>query len=281
MAGRTARVRPRASSACATSSGCPKRATFRRGRKSGAAGSPAPRRSSRRNGCCPTATTSGSSPSRCPTAACGCSSRTAPSSCGSPRRATPCCASAPRPSTICSRRSACSPATAGCTCGTAASSRIGSSTRNGSPSHPRVDELVPAMARKLVNPTAAAQIREMVRQTTNERQSASGRISMTDGRHFEFAAVPLPDGNALFTMVDVTDSTPDRGGASRARDGARGSRPGQDRLRRQHELRAAHAADLDRRLRRAARRRLCRRAQRQGATIMSTRSSNRSSGCRS
>ena len=73
--------------------------------------------------------------------------------------------------------------------------------------HPRVDELVPAMARKLVNPTAAAQIREMVRQTTNERQSANGRITMTDGRHFQFAAVPLPDGNALFTMVDVTDST--------------------------------------------------------------------------
>jgi signal transduction histidine kinase len=73
--------------------------------------------------------------------------------------------------------------------------------------HPRVDELVPAMARKLVNPTTAAQIREMVRQTTNERQSATGRISMTDGRHFQFAAVPLPDGNALFTMVDVTDST--------------------------------------------------------------------------
>jgi signal transduction histidine kinase len=63
------------------------------------------------------------------------------------------------------------------------------------------------MARKLVNPTAAAQIREMVRQTTNERQSAAGRISMTDGRQFQFAAVPLPDGNALLTMVDVTDSS--------------------------------------------------------------------------
>ena len=74
-------------------------------------------------------------------------------------------------------------------------------------SHPRVDELVPAMARKLVNPNAAAQIREMVRQTTTERQSSTGRISMTDGRHFQFAAVPLPDGNALLTMVDVTDST--------------------------------------------------------------------------
>ena len=73
--------------------------------------------------------------------------------------------------------------------------------------HPRVDELVPAMARKLVNPTAAAQIREQVRQTTSKRESAGGRLSMSDGRHFEFAAVPLPDGNALFTMVDVTDST--------------------------------------------------------------------------
>jgi signal transduction histidine kinase len=74
-------------------------------------------------------------------------------------------------------------------------------------SHPRVDELVPAMARKLINPAAAAQIREMVRKTTNERQSSTGRIAMTDGRHFQFAAVPLPDGNALLTMVDVTDST--------------------------------------------------------------------------
>ncbi len=73
--------------------------------------------------------------------------------------------------------------------------------------HPRVDELVPVMARKLVNPTAAAQVREVVRDTTTGRQSGTGRVSMTDGRHFEFAAVPLPDGNALFTMVDVTDST--------------------------------------------------------------------------
>jgi signal transduction histidine kinase len=73
--------------------------------------------------------------------------------------------------------------------------------------HPRIDELVPAIARKLVNPTTAAQIREMVRRTTTERQPANGRISLTDGRHFEFAAVPLPDGNAMFTLVDVTDST--------------------------------------------------------------------------
>ena len=136
--------------------------------------------------------------------------------------------------------------------------------------HPRVDELVPAMARKLVNPTAAAQIREMVRQTTNERQSSNGRISMTDGRHFQFAAVPLPDGNALFTLVDVTDSTRieaalrERATASRAGDRARGSRPGEDRFRRQHELRAEDSAYVDRRFRRAAGRRLCRGARPQG-----------------
>ena len=73
--------------------------------------------------------------------------------------------------------------------------------------HPRVDELVPAMARRLVNPVAAAEVRELIRSTTSGRQSGTGRASMSDGRHFEFAAVPLPDGNCLFTMIDVTDST--------------------------------------------------------------------------
>jgi signal transduction histidine kinase len=39
-----------------------------------------------------------------------------------------------------------------------------------------------------------------------ERKQRVGRVSFIDGRDFEFAAVPLPDGNALFTMLDVTDS---------------------------------------------------------------------------
>jgi signal transduction histidine kinase len=63
------------------------------------------------------------------------------------------------------------------------------------------------MAKRLVNPTAAAQVRELVRSTTSGRQSGTGRVSLTDGRQFDFAAVPLPDGNALFTMIDVTDSS--------------------------------------------------------------------------
>ena len=72
--------------------------------------------------------------------------------------------------------------------------------------HPRVDTLAEAAAGVLTTPGRAALIRDMVRSATLERRSRSGRVAMKDGRHFEFAAVPLPDGNALFTMLDVTDS---------------------------------------------------------------------------
>jgi signal transduction histidine kinase len=49
-------------------------------------------------------------------------------------------------------------------------------------------------------------IRELVRVATQDRKQRSGRVALKNGRHFEFAAVPLPDGNALFTMLDISDS---------------------------------------------------------------------------
>jgi signal transduction histidine kinase len=72
--------------------------------------------------------------------------------------------------------------------------------------HPRVDKLAEVAAGMLTNPSRAALIRDIVRSATQERKQRSGRLALKDGRHFEFAAVPLPDGNALFTMLDVTDS---------------------------------------------------------------------------
>jgi len=72
--------------------------------------------------------------------------------------------------------------------------------------HPRVDALVQSIAPKLLDPSRAGLIRELVRVATVDRQHRSGRISTVDGRHFEFAAVPLPDGNALFTLLDITAS---------------------------------------------------------------------------
>ena len=73
-------------------------------------------------------------------------------------------------------------------------------------SHPRVEVLAEAAAPLLINPQRASLIRELVRTATIERKARSGRVAFKDGRHFEFAAVPLPDGNALFAMLDISDS---------------------------------------------------------------------------
>ncbi|WP_419808029.1 PAS-domain containing protein [Sphingomonas sp.] len=72
--------------------------------------------------------------------------------------------------------------------------------------HPRVDVFAQAAAPKLATPNRSALIPDLVRSATADRQQRAGRVSFADGRHFEFAAVPLPDGNALFTMLDITDS---------------------------------------------------------------------------
>jgi signal transduction histidine kinase len=72
--------------------------------------------------------------------------------------------------------------------------------------HPRIDTLTAHIGKKLKNPAHASLVRELVRSATVERKQRGGRVGFVDGREFEFAAVPLPDGNALFTMLDVTAS---------------------------------------------------------------------------
>lgn len=72
--------------------------------------------------------------------------------------------------------------------------------------HPRVDALVEMVGQRLANPARAGLIRELVRVATTERKQRSGRVALANGRHYEFAVVPLPDGNALFTMLDITAS---------------------------------------------------------------------------
>jgi len=73
-------------------------------------------------------------------------------------------------------------------------------------SHPRVDAFAEAAGAKLATPARSALIPDLVRSATVGRQQRGGRVAFADGRHFEFAGVPLPDGNALFTMLDITDS---------------------------------------------------------------------------
>ncbi|MEC3949452.1 sensor histidine kinase [Sphingobium sp. HWE2-09] len=72
--------------------------------------------------------------------------------------------------------------------------------------HPRIDDLMRAVQAQLTKPEQANLVRELVRAATVERKQRMGHVGFADGQIFEFAAIPLPDGNALFTMLDVTDS---------------------------------------------------------------------------
>ncbi|MFC3711418.1 ATP-binding protein [Sphingoaurantiacus capsulatus] len=73
---------------------------------------------------------------------------------------------------------------------------------------PHIDELQTATSHMVSDPARDAQVRDIIHLTTasDRREARSGRIDLRDGRILEFAAVPLPDGNVLFTYLDVSDS---------------------------------------------------------------------------
>ena len=72
--------------------------------------------------------------------------------------------------------------------------------------HPRVDELLPLLAGHLEKPSQISVIGELIRMTTANREQRGSKANFTDGRIFHIATIPLPDGNALFTMLDMSDS---------------------------------------------------------------------------
>ena len=72
--------------------------------------------------------------------------------------------------------------------------------------HPHIDKLIASIARRLAEPGKAAIMRETVRAATENRARRDGEMRFADGRHFRFSTIPLPDGNALFSMLDISDS---------------------------------------------------------------------------
>lgn len=72
--------------------------------------------------------------------------------------------------------------------------------------HPRVDMLLSRLAGRLKRPAQVGTIGQVIQSATLERKQTSGRLALADGRHLEFAGVPLPDGNGLLTVLDITDS---------------------------------------------------------------------------
>lgn len=72
--------------------------------------------------------------------------------------------------------------------------------------HPSADELLGAIGRNLVNPAEAGLIGAAVRAATLDRREKGGQVALADGRTLRFAGVPLPDGNGLLTVLDITAS---------------------------------------------------------------------------
>ena len=71
--------------------------------------------------------------------------------------------------------------------------------------HPQVQQLVRAAGPRLAKSARAEVIGDLIRIAAQDRQSRGSSIAFADGRHFDITAVPLPDGNALVTMLDTTD----------------------------------------------------------------------------
>ncbi len=72
--------------------------------------------------------------------------------------------------------------------------------------HPRIDALLERIAARLKKPERAKTVGDVVRAATLDRRQTGGRVVLADGRTLEFAGVPLPDGNGLLTVLDITDS---------------------------------------------------------------------------
>jgi len=72
--------------------------------------------------------------------------------------------------------------------------------------HPRIEDLLERIAVKLKRPAQAKAVGDGVRAATLDRKQKGGRVQLADGRSLEFAGVPLPDGNGLLTVLDITDS---------------------------------------------------------------------------
>lgn len=72
--------------------------------------------------------------------------------------------------------------------------------------HPRFDELLSLLAKHLKQASHVSVLRELLQITISSREPRRSQMHFADGRVFQFSTVPLPDGNALIAMIDVTDS---------------------------------------------------------------------------
>ncbi|HMP55373.1 MAG TPA: PAS-domain containing protein [Novosphingobium sp.] len=72
--------------------------------------------------------------------------------------------------------------------------------------HPRVENLLERIAARLVKPAQAKVVGDVGRAATLDRKQTGARVRLADGRVLRLAGVPLPDGNGLLAVLDITDA---------------------------------------------------------------------------
>ena len=72
--------------------------------------------------------------------------------------------------------------------------------------HPRIEALLERIAPRLARPQVANAVGDVVRAATLERKQTGSRAPLADGRTLRFTGVPLPDGNGLLAVLDITDT---------------------------------------------------------------------------
>lgn len=73
--------------------------------------------------------------------------------------------------------------------------------------HPHIEDLLRKIGAAMKRPAQAKGVGDVVKAATLDRKQIGGRrIGLADGRTLEIAGVPLPDGNGLLTVLDITDS---------------------------------------------------------------------------
>ncbi|MEW4448179.1 PAS-domain containing protein [Qipengyuania sp. JC766] len=72
--------------------------------------------------------------------------------------------------------------------------------------HPEAEAILSRLRKNLADPESADEIGRTIRAATLDRKRREGRAVMADGRTLEYTGVPLPDGNGLLTVLDITDN---------------------------------------------------------------------------
>ena len=72
--------------------------------------------------------------------------------------------------------------------------------------HPHADDLLKRIAVRLAKPAQAKVVGQVVRSATLDRRETGAKVRMADGRTLRLSGVPLPDGNGLLAVLDITDA---------------------------------------------------------------------------